>query len=130
MMDIEITSRPFTKGQLRKIKQDLRLGKIRRFAAIVSHQKLGFSHNALIAWEKSSLSRKLANQLKNKHYISHIYLRAAGPRWPYGLYTMLHARSRKELEALIGELSKLSGGCVHKVLNTIKEFKKTSFHPD
>lgn len=129
MMDIELTSQPFTKEQLQKIKQDLRLGKIRRFAAIVSHQKLGFSHNALIAWEKSSLSRKLSGQLKNKDYISHIYLRAANPRWPYGLYTMLHARSKDELKAFIAGLSELMDGCAYKALNTIKEFKKTSFNP-
>ena len=129
IMDIEITSRPFTKVQLRRIKQDLRLGKIRRFTAIVNHQKLGFSHNALIAWEKSSLSRKLSCQLRNKDQISHIYLRKSSRLWPFGFYTMLHAKSQRELNALISGLSELMDGCAYKVLNTLKEFKKTSFNP-
>ena len=129
IMDIEITSRPFSKDRLKKIKEDLRLGKIRRFAAIVSHQKLGFSHNALIAWEKSSLSRKLSCQLRNKDQISHIYLRKSSRLWPFGFYTMLHAKSQRELNALITGLSKLMDDCAYKVLNTLKEFKKTSFNP-
>lgn len=128
-MDIEITSRPFSKSRLKKIKQDLRLGKIRRFAAIIDHRKLGFSHNALVVWEKSSLSQKLSGQLKNKDYISHIYLRKANHLWPYGLYTMLHAQSKDGLKAFIAQLSELMDGCAYKVLNTIKEFKKTSFNP-
>ena len=130
MMDIEITSRVFTRGQLRKIKQDLRSGRIRRFAAIVNHQKLGFKHNAMITWQKPVVNNSLSRKLKEKNYISHIYLRKATRLWPFGLYTMLHAQSRKELDLFIAELSELMDGCAYKVLNTVKEFKKTSFHPD
>lgn len=128
-MDIEIKSQPFSREELKKIKRDLRLGKIRRFGAIVSHYKLGFTHNALIAWEKSSVSKKLADQLKDKGCVSHVYLRKSTPTWPYGLYTMIHARNEEELHSLIIELSNLMSGCVYKVLHTVKEFKKTSFSP-
>lgn len=128
-MDIEIKAKPFTKEQLIKIRQDLRSGKVRRFGAIVSHQKLKFTHNALIAWSKKSVSPALGAKLKEKDYISHIYLRKTQRIWPYGLYTMIHARSRKELGSFIEELSKLMLGCEYKALNTIKELKKTSFSP-
>lgn len=130
MMDIEIISQAFTRGQLKKIKQDLRSGKIRRFAAIVNHQKLGFIHNAMIAWKKPVVNSSLSRKLKEKNYISHIYLRKAARLWPFGLYTMLHAQSRRELNLFIAELSELMDGCAYKVLNTVKEFKKTSFEPD
>jgi DNA-binding Lrp family transcriptional regulator len=128
-MDIAIKSRPFTKRQLEKIKEDLSSGKIRRFGAIVNHQKLKFTHNALIAWSKKSVSPALGAKLKEKDYISHIYLRKPHRLWPYVLYTMIHARSREELGLFIEELSKLMRGCEYKVLNTVKELKKTSFNP-
>ena len=130
MMDIEIKSRPFSAGQLKKIKQDLASGKIRRFGAIVSHYKLGFSHNALVAWEKKDLAPALAKRLKAKEYISHIYLRRSTRLWPYGLYTMIHAKSKEDLDSFIRELSTLMNGCKHKVMDTVREFKKTSFTPE
>ena len=129
-MDIEIKSEPFTKEQLAGIKRDLKAGRLRRFGAIVSHYKLGFTHNALAAWEKKDISPALAKKLKAREFISHIYLRRSSRLWPYGLYTMIHARSYKELEAFIGELSELLDGCKHKILNTVREFKKTSFSPE
>lgn len=129
-MDIEIKPRPFSREQLLKIKRDLNDGRIRRFGAIVSHYKLGFSHNALVAWEKKDLNPAFSGKLKTKEYISHIYLRRFTRLWPYGLYTMLHARSRQELVSLINELSGILKGGKFKVLNTIKEFKKTSFSPN
>lgn len=128
-MDIEIKSQPFTQAQLKKIKQDLTSGRIRRFAAVVSHYRLGFTHNALIAWKKHAVSEALGQKLKAKECISHIYLRKSSRVWPYGLYTMIHAQSKDGLSLLINELSSLMRGCEFKVLETIKEFKKTSFRP-
>ena len=128
-MDIAIKSQAFTKEALRKIKQGLSSGKIRRFGAIVSHYKLGFTHNALIAWKKHSVSEILGQKLKAKDCISHIYLRKSTRLWPYGLYTMIHAQSIEELEGCIKELSMLLKGARFKVLPTVRELKKTSFSP-
>ena len=128
-MDIEIKSQPFTKDGLKKIKEDLHCARIRRFGAIVDHQKLNYSYNALISWAKQSLSRKITLRLKEKDYISHIYLRKAHPLWPFGLYTMIHAQTKKELDTYVQELSALLGDCGFKILETIREFKKTSFNP-
>ena len=129
-MDIQIKSQPFTKDELKNIKEDLHCARIRRFGAIVDHQKLNYSYNALISWAKQSLSRKLTWQLKEKDYISHIYLRKAHRFWPFGLYTMVHAQTQEELNSHIQELLKLLGRCNFKVLNTLKEFKKVSFNPN
>ena len=128
-MDIEIKSRPFSEEELWKIKQDLASGIIRRFGAIVNHNKLGFTHNALVAWKKHTVSAALGQKLKAQDRISHIYLRKSTRLWPYGLYTMIHAQSREELDCLIAGLARLMRGCGYKVLNTVKEFKKTSFEP-
>lgn len=128
-MDIQIKSQPFTKDELRKIKEDLSSGRLRRFGAIVNHQKLNFSHNALIAWARESLDDALGRKLKEKDYISHIYLRKVHPFWPFGLYTMIHSQSQEELDTYVRELSRLLGDRGFKILKTLREFKKTSFNP-
>jgi len=129
-MDIEIKPEPFSKEELEKFKRDLRLGKIRRFGAIVSHQKLRFNHNALVAWRKSSLRQKLSAALKEKEYLSHIYLRKPQRLWPYSLYTMVHAKTKEELNLFIEQLSRLLNCRDFRVLNTVKELKKISFNPE
>lgn len=128
-MNVELKPEPFTQEQLDKIRQDLRLGRIRRFGAIVSHYKLGFIHNALIAWKKKSVSIPLSQKLKDKDYISHIYLRKSNRLWPYSLYTMIHARTKEELSLFINELSGLLNRSDCRALNTLRELKKTSFNP-
>ena len=129
-MDIEIKPEPFTKEELGKLKQDLRLGKIRRFGAMVSHQKLRFNHNALVAWKRSSPGNKLSAILKEKEYLSHIYLRKPRRPWPYSLYTMVHAKTKEELSLFIDQLSRLLNCPDFRILNTVRELKKTSFNPE
>ena len=129
-MDIEIKPEPFTKEELEKLRQDLRLGKIRRFGAMVSHQKLRFSHNALVAWKRSSPGNKLSAILKEKEYLSHIYLRKPRRLWPYSLYTMVHAKTKEEFSLFIDQLSRLLNCRNFRILNTVRELKKTSFNPE
>lgn len=128
-MDIEIKSQPFTKEKLRSIKEELTSGRIRRFAAVVDHQRLKFSYNALIAWQRQALSRQTIQRIKEKEYLSHIYLRKAHRLWPFGLYTMVHAQTQEEMDAYVKELFQLLGRCKFRVLNTLKELKKISFNP-
>jgi hypothetical protein len=58
--------------------------------------------------------------------VSHCYLRkACPPVWPYSLYTMVHARSKYELEATIAGLVDAVQPDRYAVLHTVKEYKKT-----
>jgi DNA-binding Lrp family transcriptional regulator len=128
-MDLEIKSQPFTEKQLARIKRGLRSGKVRRFGAIANHQKLKFSHNALIAWKLKSMGEGIAEKLREKTYISHIYLRRANRLWPYSFYTMVHAHNQDELQLYVQEIRRLLKHPAYKALNTVKEFKKTPFLP-
>ncbi|MEK6868972.1 MAG: hypothetical protein AABX74_01975 [Nanoarchaeota archaeon] len=128
-MDLEIKSQPFTEKQLERIKMGLRSGKVRRFGAIANHQKLKFSHNALIAWKIKSIGEGASEKLKEKTYISHIYLRKSNRLWPYSLYTMVHAHNQDELQLYVQEIRRLLKHPAYKALNTVKEFKKTPFLP-
>lgn len=130
-----ITQRPFRQiakktgireehllSALKKYKKN---GLIRRFGLILNQQKIGFKTGALIALnvEKEKIDN-VAKILTKVPQISHCYLRASYPFWPYNLYAMLHALNKKEcsriIKGIIGE-TKIKD---YKVLSTQKEFKK------
>jgi hypothetical protein len=58
--------------------------------------------------------------------VSHCYQRLTRPGWPYNLYTMVHGRSCAEVLKVVAGIAKKTGTKDYKVLETLREFKKTS----
>ncbi len=104
-------------------------GLIRRFGAVLRHGKAGYSANALVVWEVDDAKRdEAASVLAESDAVSHLYARPAFKEWPYNLYSMVHARSEDELKRLTGSFVEKLAGLVksHRVLRSVREFKKTS----
>ncbi|MGE5397789.1 MAG: hypothetical protein ACM3MK_09695 [Chitinophagales bacterium] len=112
---------------LETINDMLLSGELRRFGAILRHQEAGFNTNAMIAWYVSPEDcDRVGEILASQPEVSHCYLRQAIPEWPYNIFSMVHARSDKELEDVIKRLSESSGINDYQVLSSQKELKKTS----
>ncbi len=139
---LSFTPRPFARmaarlgtteaGAVELLRTYLDDGFIRRFGAVLAHRRVGFTANALAVWQVSPRHLKpvVAGMVANRH-ISHCYLRRRYPVWPYNLYTMIHARSRRECKAIIalilrGNRNKIKS---HTVLFTVKELKKARLDP-
>lgn len=134
--DLPIADRPFAQmaagvgvgeddliGEARDL---LERGVIRRFAGVLNHRAVGYTHNAMVCWaigmeEVETLGRKLAED----DAVSHCYERPAFPDWPYTVYTMIHSRGESELAAAIERLAVASGNAPRTVLRTLKEYKKS-----
>ena len=102
-------------------------GIIRRFAATIGHRALGIVANAMIAWRASPDEVQRAGEiLGSDDEVTHCYERAAGPDWPYNLYTMVHSRSREECLETARRLARMAGIEEYRVLFSEKEYKKTS----
>jgi len=102
-------------------------GKIRKMGAVLQHREVGYASNALCAWlVPEGRMDAVASQMSQHPFVSHCYDRNAEPDWPYNLYTMLHAHSRKECEGLAEELGKENNLKHWVMLFTVKEWKKTS----
>ena len=102
-------------------------GPIRRFGAVLRHTKSGFAVNAMVAWNVPGGSEDEAGEtMSGFRSVTHCYLRESTSSWPYNLYTMIHAESKDRLEEIIGEISKKTGVDDFKVLETVRELKKTS----
>jgi DNA-binding Lrp family transcriptional regulator len=135
--DLALTEEPYLKiAQSLGISQEelltrlqgfLDSGKIRKLGAVLRHRKIGFSANALCVWAvPPERLDETGAKLAAEPYISHGYARESHPDWPYNLYTMLHAHSRAECEAVARELSKLIDITDYALLYSKKEWKKTS----
>lgn len=102
-------------------------GAVRRFGAVLRHGKSGLIVNAMVAWKAPHDAADEAGQtMASFREVSHCYLREMEKSWPYNLYTMIHAESRAELEKTVAAISEKTGIGDYRVLETVRELKKTS----
>ncbi|MFN3568248.1 MAG: Lrp/AsnC family transcriptional regulator [Caldimicrobium sp.] len=95
---------------------------IRRLGGTLRHNLVGYKGNAMVAWEvPEERLEEVGNYFANKPYVSHCYVRATYPDWPYNLYTMCHATSKEELLQLITEAGKELNLTNYQILFTLKE---------
>lgn len=103
-----------------------RQGIIRKFGAILRHQKAGYSRNALVMWAVPPDSIEFAGKkFASLSFISHCYERSPAFQNRYNLFTMLHAQDEK-LAALIQQMSAAIQCDDFLVLESRHEYKKTS----
>ena len=115
--------------RLRELKAD---GTLRRFGAMVRHQRIGFAHNSMTVWDIPDECADRAGELfATMPFVSHCYIRPRQATWPANLYGMTHAQSAEELEANISALrsalEEVNIPCnEHFALETTAEYKKVS----
>lgn len=102
----------------------LDLGVMRRYAAIVNHGQMGLNSNVMAAWLVNPNDARL-EQVAQLQTISHCYIRPAQPSWPFNFYTMIHSSSREGCLNSVAEISEKLGNPPHRLLWSVKEFKKS-----
>ncbi|MCE8548389.1 AsnC family transcriptional regulator [Ruegeria pomeroyi] len=104
-------------------------GVISRLGVIVRHRALGWSSNAMVVWNLPSDRIDSAGPALAAHPgVTLCYERRPVPGvWPYRLYSMIHARSRREALAVLDSATALPelAGTPHKVLFSTRCFKQT-----
>lgn len=104
---------------------------MRRLGIVLAHRQAGYTANGLCAWQ---VLAELADEIgaaiaAAEPRVSHCYRRQADPAkgWPYILYTMIHGRSREEVETAAENLAARHPGLGDRViLYSVKEWKKQS----
>ena len=98
---------------------------LRRFAAAVDHQRVGFATNAMAVWRVEADRADAAGAgAAACPAVSHCYQRETHPDWPYNLFAMVHARTRAECETVLADLARRIGQSDRAVLYTTAEYKK------
>ncbi|WP_281950760.1 Lrp/AsnC family transcriptional regulator [Nitrosophilus kaiyonis] len=133
--DIEPVKKPFEKivrdlnidyETLKKEAQNLQnAGILRRFASILYHRRAGFNANAMVVWsvdEKNAL--EIGEKVASFTAVSHCYLRPTYPKWPYPLFSMIHGKTKEEVENVVKDIKKEINPKDYKYLYSTREFKK------
>lgn len=105
-----------------------RMNYLRRIAAILRHQKAGFTDNGMITWKVPEDKVDEAGRIAASYAtVSHCYRRPIYPDWQYNLFSMVHARSRENAEEIARQMAeelRPLGVTEYAILFSTKEFKK------
>jgi DNA-binding Lrp family transcriptional regulator len=135
--DLNIASRPFLELAqqlgaseeefLAAVQSLVAKGYIRRFGATLRHQLSGYGANALVTWAVPGGDVRRVGQLLSQHQeVTHCYQRQPAPGWPYNLYSMLHGKDPRDIEALAASLAQEVGIEDYEILFSDTELKKTT----
>ncbi|WP_372674915.1 AsnC family transcriptional regulator [Aquicoccus sp.] len=107
----------------------LRAGILTRIGVIVRHRALGWASNAMVAFEVPDNRIEAAGRALTRHPgVTLCYQRrTAMGLWPYGLFCMIHARSRSEALGILDGARALPDlrGTRHQVMFSLRCFKQT-----
>jgi siroheme decarboxylase len=134
--DLPLTGHPFKGFEgltglteeeiLRSIGDLMKRGIIRKFGAILRHQKAGYTRNAMVIWAVPEDKREVVgNILASFPEITHCYERTPPFEGKYTIFSMVHFRAGEE-DDIIRKLSAASGIKDFKVLTSEEEYKKSS----
>ena len=100
---------------------------MRRFGAILRHQKAGYDSNAMVAWLVTiTEADRIGKIMAGFNEVSHCYLRDTPPEFGYNLFTMIHARSDAHLSEIIARAADGTQLNDYLIIKSLKEFKKAS----
>lgn len=112
---------------LEKLNEYRNSGKLRKMGVVLRHREVGYAANALCAWLVPEQRLGEVGRLMSAYtVVTHCYSRIPQPGWPYNFYTMLHAHTRGECQALAEELAQAAGLTKYQLLFSTREWKKTS----
>lgn len=116
-----------TAAEIVKLSQSfLQKGIMRKFGAILHHQKTGYTRNALVIWSvPPGQIEKAGKALAAFDSVSHCYERKPAFQNKYNLFTMLHTKDEDVL-SLIKKMAAAIGISDYLILESLQEYKKTS----
>ena len=107
-------------------KQLFKKGFIRKYGAILRHQKAGYKKNALVVWSVPADQIEKAGKIFASFlFVSHCYERNPAFRKKYNIFTMLHSKDENIL-SLIKNMATATDINDYIILESIQEYKKIS----
>lgn len=133
--DIPLDERPFARiaertgvaeGEVLALARTLLgAGIIRKFGAVLRHQRVGFTHNVMVLWAVSAAGAGEAGErLAAFREVTHCYERTPPFAGRYNLFTMIHLRRADP--GRLAEMAAAIGCDDFRILRSVEEFKKTS----
>lgn len=96
---------------VKRLRQMLKSGVIRRIGLVPNHYALGLTHNAMTVWDVADDQiARLGREVGALEFVSHCYHRPRRlPAWPYNLFAMVHGKTDEEVNAKTAHIYRLLG---------------------
>ena len=128
--DLPLVPAPFPPGTVGAVRALLASGRMRRFGAVLDGRALGLGYHALVAWKVPRVRVGEAGRaLASFEAVSHCYARRTAASWPYALYTMVHARDRRQASRILREMSAAAEDSGHEILETVRTLTRAPLLP-
>ena len=113
---------------IRRLREMLESGVIKRLGVVVRHHELGYRANAMVVWDvPDERVEAVGLQLGEQDCVTLCYQRPRClPDWPYNLFCMVHGQDRGEVLECIDRMSAALGieTIPHDVLFSGRRFKQ------
>jgi DNA-binding Lrp family transcriptional regulator len=115
-------------GEFLKVARGLvQAGCLRKVSALVNHLQAGFQANAMCVWKLAPERMDGAGEtIAAFDEVTHCYQRPATDEWPYALFCMVHAGSRKACEDIARKIARVVNPIEYRVIYSTRELKKDS----
>lgn len=134
--DLPLVERPFaevakaagtTEEEVLSILREMVVeGTVRKFGAVLRHQRAGYTRNAMVVWDVPEGRCDEAGRIfAARREVTHCYRREPPFLGRYRLFTMVHFREGEGAGFLEG-LAAEAGALGYEVLTSLEELKKTS----
>jgi DNA-binding Lrp family transcriptional regulator len=115
------------KQTIERLERFIEEGKVRRFAASVRHQPMGYSVNAMVVARTDEENlENVGKTVQSIDAVSHCYHRSHPDGDPWCVYIMMHGRSKGPVDKALERIEQIPGVRGIEILESIKELKKTS----
>ena len=134
--DVELVPRPFepmarrlgiSEQELFRLADSFKeRGVMRRYSAGLHHRRAGFKANSMVVWRvPEERAADVGAIMAKSRWVTHCYQRPTFPDWDYTHFTMIHATSKEQCEAVAREISEATGIDDYMLLYSTREYKKT-----
>lgn len=99
---------------------------MRRYSAVLYHRRAGFNANAMIVWKvPEERAQEVGEIMATSPAVTHCYQRPTYEDWHYSHFTMVHATTKDECEAIARDIEQKTGLSDRLLLYSTREYKKT-----
>lgn len=99
---------------------------MRRYSAVLYHRRAGFNANAMIVWKvPEERAQEVGEIMATSPAVTHCYQRPTYDDWHYSHFTMVHATTKDECEAIAQDIEQKTGLTDRMLLYSTREYKKT-----
>lgn len=96
---------------IRRLRQMVDSGVIRRIGAVPNHYAIGYTANGMSVWDvDDERIDDLGARIGALEFVTHCYRRPRHlPDWPYNLFAMVHSSTREDVARRVAEIAVLLG---------------------